>query len=229
MFTGPFTTKSTLRRGDTHLGVWSLQRALNVVYPEARMVTDGAFGQNTEMWAKRYQADVKIYVDGIVGPQTQNRMVRSMIVRGEYGSKLPRGLLEGQISLESAGIFTALNASVAGGVDLGLVQMRVYGPPYDAERVRHAMDPFKAISDSAEDLYQRAETYRTRHPSCPFNRWELAVLHHNWPVAAGQYAKNGRLTSPNNIATWAPAALGTMTWEEWCFFYVARVCKDVVW
>ena len=232
MFTGPFTTRSTLRAGDTHLGVWSLQVLLNDIYLNKLhpLDEDGVFGSGTEATVKKYQGDVGIKTDGVVGPHTQKRLVRSAIVRSTFGAQLPKGLLEGQIALESGGILSAVNDSVPGGVDLGLVQQRVYGPPYSESRVKEAMDPIYAIGKSAEGLYRLATTtYSTPHANCPFNKWELAVLHHNWPYAASQYDKYGKLPSPNRNAGWAPASLQPITWDEWARFYVSKVTALVEW
>jgi peptidoglycan hydrolase-like protein with peptidoglycan-binding domain len=224
----PTTTKTSFREGDFHLGVWAIQRLLNVVYAGkmTAMTEDGAFGPQTDITVRKYQADVGIVADGIVGQKTQQRMVRSVIVRVPHGGELPKGLLEGQINLESGGYLAAANDSVAGGVDLGLTQRRVYGPPFSAASVMQAMDPLGSVSLSVAALWQNADKYANAHLGCPFNRWELAVLAHNWPVAADQFNKYGHLLSPNKIATWAPSP---MTWNEWCHYYVEAVTKDVVW
>jgi peptidoglycan hydrolase-like protein with peptidoglycan-binding domain len=224
----PTTTKSSFRRGDTHLGVWAIQRLLNTVYAGKMtpLVEDGAFGAGTDTTVRKYQADVGIVSDGIVGQQTQQRMTRSVIIRVPYGADLPKGLLEGQINLESGGYLAAVNASVAGGLDLGLTQRRVYGPPYSEASVMQAMDPLGSVTLSAANLWTNADKYRNAHLGCPFNRWELAVLSHNWPVAAEQFFKYGHLLSPNNLATWAPRP---MTWNEWCHYYVEAVTENVVW
>src|ERR1051325_7899341 len=136
----PRPTKTLFKRGYTHLGVYALQKFLNKVY-EGKMptlVADGIFGAGTESGVKKYQADTGAEVDGVVGAQTQSRMVRSCVVRAPGGSDMPKGLLEGQIALESGGFICAVNASVPGGLDLGLTQRRVYGPPYDAQAVQNA-------------------------------------------------------------------------------------------
>jgi hypothetical protein len=160
---------------------------------------------------------------------TQQRMTRSVIIRVPHGVDLPKGLLEGQINLESGGYLAAVNSSVPGGLDLGLTQRRVYGPPYIEGAVMQAMDPIGSVSLSAANLWERAATYSTPHSLCPFNRWELAVLAHNWPVAADQFDRYGRLLSPNKLATWAPQSLQPITWDGWAHYYVDQVTKDVVW
>jgi hypothetical protein len=228
----PRVTKATFRRGDVHPGVWALQRFLNVVYKgrATPLDEDGWFGAGTENLVKRYQADVSASVDGIVGQQTQQRMVRSCVVRAPHGSDTPRGLIEGQINGESGGYFAAVNAQVAGGLDLGLTQRRVYGPPFDPAKVAAAFDPVGSVAWSVKELYDRAETYGVgRHSACPFNRWELAVLHHNWPYAAGKYHRYGRLPYPNKVATWAPEGVpdSAKTWDGWAHFYVEQMTKGV--
>ena len=228
----PTVTKASFRRGDVHPGVWALQRFLNVVYKDKLfpLVEDGWFGSGTELQVKKYQADVGAEVDGIVGPQTQQRMVRSAVVRAPHGTEIPKGLVEGQINGESGGYFAAVNSKVAGGLDLGLTQRRVYGPPFDKALVAGALDPIGSVSQSAIELFNWAENYREgRHPNCPFNRWELAVLHHNWPWAADQYWRYGKLPNPTRVATWVPegAPDSAKTWDGWAHYYVEQITEGV--
>lgn len=226
----PTVTKTSFRRGDTHAGVWAIQVFLNDVY-EGRaqsLEQDGIFGYGTDQLVRRYQADTQLGADGVVGVDTQARMVRSCIVRSDFGPRLPKGLLEGQIRGESGNFVAAANSSVRGGIDLGYTQRRVYGPPFDRSKVALALDPVHSVSESAKELYERAQTYSAgRHPQCPFNKWELAVLHHNWPVAAQTYYKYGKLPQPNRQASWAPASLQPITWDQWAHFYVHSITKEV--
>lgn len=235
LFTDPPTvTKGTFKRGDIHLGVWALQRFLNVVYEGklAMMVEDGWFGQRTEDGIRKYQADTDAIVDGVVGPQTQSRMVRSCIVRAPFGMWLPRGLLEGIVDGESGGYIMAVNASVPGGLDLGFTQRRVYGPPFNESLVKAAADPIANISlsvtnENLSGLYDRFQFYKTKPAKTkgPEYVWRLAALAHNWPWAASQLANNIPLSSTKE-AGWVPASVrwpddGTPvnTYAEWAAFY----------
>lgn len=224
----PTTTKTSFQRGDYHLGVWALQSFLNDIYEGKleHLAEDGAFGVGTEFVVRKYQADVQAVSDGVVGPQTQGRMVRSCVVR--TGVVLPKGLLEGQIEVESGGYFAAANSKVVGGIDLGLTQRRCYGPPFDPTKVKEAINPIPTVTVSAVELNTWAIRYGVnRHPDCPFNRWQLAVLHHNWPWAAETYWKNGKLPSPGLIASWVTWT--RMTYDQWAHYYVSSVTEGVVW
>jgi peptidoglycan hydrolase-like protein with peptidoglycan-binding domain len=221
----PRTTKATFKRGDVHLGVWSIQRLLNIVY-SAELTEDGWFGSGTEFRVKQYQADTGAVSDGIVGPQTQERMVRSCIVRAPHGKELPKGLLEGIVAGESGGYIMAVNSSVPGGLDLGFTQRRVYGPPFDSAAVASAADPVASVAASVDALYQRYLQYSAKpaHAKGREYTWRLAALAHNWPWAASELANNHTL-STSKIATWAPQSLKfpdgapVKTYADWAAFY----------
>lgn len=222
----PTTTKYSFRRGDRHVGVWALQRFLNRLYA-AKLAEDGDFGSGTELWIKKYQADTSATVDGIVGPQTQARIVRSCVVRAPHGGDLPKGLIEGIIENESGRLIAAVNDDVPGGVDCGLTQRRVYSP-YTETAVAAAFDPLMNVANSvsnayATGLYDRYLVYSTRLGKGEY-AWRVAALAHNWPSAAEQLSK-GQPLSTTKLATWAP--VGTKfadgapvrTWAEWAQFY----------
>lgn len=222
----PTATKASFRKGDNHLGVFSIQSALNVIHDTAALVEDGAFGARTESEVKHYQQAVGVAADGVVGQQTQGKLAHSCIIRTLYGAKLPKGLLEGLVRLESGNFIAAVNSQVAGGIDYGFTQKRCYGPPFNPLLVRSAARPVTQVNDAAQALYDQHAAYLVgMNVHCPFNAWELAVLHHNWPAAAQQYHDNGHLNTPDKTATWVTWT--TMTWDEWAHFYVSSVTKDV--
>ena len=67
----PSTISGTLRRGSTGNNVRGLQEALKMLgYTEVGSV-DGVFGKNTEAAVKRFQKDMSLSADGIVGSQTK--------------------------------------------------------------------------------------------------------------------------------------------------------------
>jgi hypothetical protein len=222
----PTATKGSFRKGDVHLGVFSIQSALNVIHDTAALVEDGAFGTHTEAEVKHYQQAVGLTADGVVGQKTQEKLAHSCIIRTLYGAKLPKGLLEGLVALESGNWIAAVNAKVSGGIDYGFTQRRCYGPPFVEAQVRTAARPVGQVNLAAEQLYDRHAAFLVGMATlCPFNAWELAVLAHNWPWAAQTYHDAGHLPNPNETADWVTWT--HMTWAEWAVYYVHEVTKDV--
>lgn len=226
----PRTTKYGFKYRDVHIGVWALQRFLNRI-GKGPLAEDGVFGRGTENAIKDYQRAVGATVDGIVGPETQARIVRSLIVRAPNGDLIPKGLLEGQINAESGRLLAAVNWSVPGGVDVGLTQRRVYGPPFDTDKVIAAFDPQANVDRAAIDLYARYLTYRRRAPQHAREySWRLAALAHNWPYAAELLSKGGTLSTTKR-ATWAPAGTKfadgspVLSYRDWAEFYALGSAK----
>lgn len=223
IFTSPPTvTKYSFKKGDTHIGVWAIQRLLNTVYSIGIPET-GFFGDITEGWVRRYQQDTSAFVDGVVGPETQARIVRSCVVRAPHGTSIPKGLLEGIIQAESGRYLAAVNSKISGGVDCGLTQRRVYGPPYDPELVKAAFDPIGNVSRSAGDLWDRYQVFAARVGRGEY-AWRLAALAHNWPEGADVLSR-GRQLSTTNHAWWAPPGtvfadgMPVISQSDWAKFY----------
>ncbi|MEB3281845.1 MAG: peptidoglycan-binding protein [Lyngbya sp.] len=76
-----------LRRGIQGKTVKNLQERLNIL--GSRLVVDGIFGPATEAAVKYYQKDNGLLVDGIVGPQTWNLLLKSTTVPFEVLQTLP--------------------------------------------------------------------------------------------------------------------------------------------
>lgn len=217
----PRSTKVSFRRGDTHIGVWGIQRFLNKTF-DVKLAEDGVFGFDTEREVKHYQRVKGVMVDGIVGPQTQSLIVRSTIVRAPYGVELPKGLLEGIIQAESGRLIAAANSQGAGGIDLGLTQRRVYGPPFHPELVKAAIDPYSNVARSVLELRKRYQDYASRLISTEYC-WRIAALAHNWPWGAEELGQ-ARPLSTTKKATWVPAfvkfddgapVISYREWGEW--------------
>jgi Putative peptidoglycan binding domain len=216
------STPSSLRRGDTGWPVYALQRGLAIG-------ADGIFGPATESAVETYQAHAGLTADGVAGAKTQAALVRALDTATHAAHpSLPAGLLRGFADTESGANLGAVNWSIAGGVDCGVVQIRVYGPPYDVGAMKSAYAPAGALDKVAADFLTRTDTYRAmayaaRHPAEFAQR--CAALAWNWPFAAEQYAKFGGLPDPNKVASWVPDGIKfpdgafVVTWRDWAQFY----------
>jgi hypothetical protein len=216
-------TPTTLARGALGWPVFALQRAL--IFVGAAIDADGVLGADTVLALKDYQRRAHLVADGIAGPMSQRLLVTAVRTRVEDTLPgFPDGLLHGLIELESASNLGAVNWSAPGGVDCGVIQRRVYGPPYDAHTLRLAYAPAAALDSAAMELEARAQTFRGYGRSVE-RCWRLAALAHNWPWAAGQLARHGALPSPDDPAPWVPNGLrfpdGVLvhTRAQWCEFY----------
>jgi hypothetical protein len=206
---------------------FALQRGLVVAGGEA-LTADGVYGERTTNAVRRFQRLHNLKVDGVAGSKTQAAIVEVLdrLVH-DANPVLPVGLLRGVVETESGGFLGAVNWSVAGGVDCGVVQRRVYGPPFGFEALKAAYAPRTAMQNAAEEFVERIRTFGALPYAKAVPGWAVrcAALAHNWPYAAGQYARYGRLPAPTRIATWVPAgtrfADGTpvRTWDDWARFY----------
>jgi peptidoglycan hydrolase-like protein with peptidoglycan-binding domain len=242
-----------------HQGVWALQQSLLNITPELGAdFPDGYFGSRTEDAVRRYQANRDLGADGIAGPATQKRIVQGWINSANKAVDTKDGLLDGFAEGEGGWLLAPVNWSVAGGVDVGAVQNRVYdlsgttvwstqnGVPtegllakviFDPNKVQSALDTKSRIFALARDLKSRRDTYfnlaGTKYPYTRGNdkrSWQLAALYHNWPSAAELLAKGGTL--PDKEAPWVPQSLrdkGVNTYKEWADHYIAQVTKYVTW
>lgn len=124
----PASTAYTLSREKYEsvpdLGVWALQLSLQQL--GSQVVVDGYFGLATERRVKAYQRARRLTPDGIVGPKTQTRIVQGWANAAEKNVRIPDGLLDGIWKGEGGGFLVPVNWGVAGGVDVGAVQQRVY-------------------------------------------------------------------------------------------------------
>ena len=226
---------SSLRRGDSGWPTFALQSALRTE-TEIGLVADGAFGPATESAVRTWQRAHGLVVDGIAGIKTQRSLVES-VAAGVHILGVPDGHARGLMDGESGFYVGAVNWSVPGGVDCGVMQRRVY-TPYAPSALKAAYAPLSAIRTSMLDMQTRAldflesvEAYheRTGRPLVADTKrgeyaWRLAALAHNWPWAADQLSKGG-MVSTTKLATWAPASARfpdgapVRTQREWCEFY----------
>lgn len=228
----------SIRSGARGWPVFGLQVGLNRF--GAKLAADGDFGRLTEVALKNFQTKQGLISDGIAGPTTQRVMASRIALDADSAmTTLPDGLALSLIEGESGYYLGAVNWSVSGGVDCGLVQRRVYGPPYDVEAMVRAYHPFESAREALEDLEWRANGFLTS----PWvaGAWgdgvkrkravRCALMAHNWPVGARDIARTGKCAQPDAPCTWIPRnADGTSMVRfpdgirvesryEWCQFY----------
>lgn len=222
----PKTGRASVRVGDDGWLVYSIQR-------ELRITADGNFGPQTENSVKGFQKAAKLTADGIVGPATQTALALRAISSAEAVMASPPGLLRGLALSESGLMLEAVNWSVAGGVDCGVVQQRVYGPPYGSSALRTAFDPELAAAGSLAVLTDRARGFAAKGKQPGEREWRLAAMAHNWPTAGGAdyIALHGKCSQPDSPCAWLPRDKsgqlyikfddGTLvrTRWDWCCFY----------
>ncbi len=204
-----------------------MQRAFNSFGSYAKLAEDGEFGPGTETVVKNYQANQKLVADGVAGPATQAKMVKSCLRRIGYDD-LPEGLVEGIVEAESGGYIAAVNWSSPGGVDCGFTQRRVYDNPYSSGDIEKAFDSLAQIKLLVTELRTRYGRFRNfsyvqgRQDDVEYG-WRLAALAHNWPYGADRLAAGNPLS--DRAATWVPQGTkfpnGNVvnTYAEWAKFY----------
>jgi hypothetical protein len=215
-----------IKEGDSGWPVYGLQRMLNG--HGVKIASDGDFGPATEKKTKEAQKRLKLTQDGIAGPKTQASLCVELANETTIHG-LPVGLSRSVMEGESGYFLGAVNWSVIGGVDCGVVQQRVLGPVFSPTIMMDAFDPNKSLVRSMHLLDERAETYFDRPGVVRRqDRLEysirLGLLAHNWPWAAQQLA-DGHPLSTTKEATWVPAGLkfpdGTPvhSYADWSQFY----------
>lgn len=247
------TRPVSIKFGASGWPVFGLQVGLNRF--GATLAADGDFGRLTEVALKDFQAKQGLTSDGIAGPATQRVMAGRIASRVDSAmATLPDGLALSLIEGESGYYLGAVNWDVAGGVDCGLVQRRVYGPPYDVESLVHAYHPQESAREALEELKARADGFRSStwvaSGALEAIRSERAIrcalMAHNWPVGARDIARTGKCVQPDAPCTWVkrnadgtskvrfPDGVRVETRWQWCQFYamggthgVARMAQYV--
>jgi hypothetical protein len=200
----PRETDYTLKEGDRGIVVWALQRQCNRF--DVDCAEDGVFGPRTEAAVGRLQTKLGVASDGVAGPATQQALARSLCAAHAAG--MPRDLLWSKCSYESGGYLGAVNWSVAGGVDCGVTQRRVYDEDYDDDAViQRAFDAGYQVELSARTLINRHDAYL---PRAGIGRsqelaWRTAVLYHNYQTLAERISANG-------VRGLTPYYTSTQTW-----------------
>jgi hypothetical protein len=229
--TPPTVTQNVTRRGDRGWLVFALQSALKTT------AADGIFGPDTERALIAFQGAVGLVADGIAGPLTQAKIATMATDRAETIAKTPVGLTHGLALSESSLMLGTVNWSVDGGVDCGLMQMRVKGPPFSLDSMKLAFDPFRSADISIAALKLAAAGFavaaRGKDAKPRELEWRLAAMAHNWPADGGAdyIAIHGKCSNPDAPCGWVPRDAagrsrvrfpdGTRveTRWEWCQFY----------
>ena len=188
-WTVPRATVVSIKRGQSGIVVWSLQKALAI---EA----DGLFGPATEFAVKAFQAGAKLVSDGIAGPVTQRAIVTRSCAKAD--DQIPAGLLDGFAQAEGGYLLGPVNWSVGGGVDCGAFQRRVYDEDYENDAViQRAFDTdyqARLLAASLASLrgifVARAGTKDGYGGLSPAEKaWRLAALNHNYPSGADRLSR----------------------------------------
>lgn len=220
---------SSIVMGETGWRVYALQRGLTTLGRE--LVPDGVFGTDTRRKLVNFQAAADLVADGIAGGATQVAIIARLGNRVHDALPgVPAGLMRGFAQGEGANVLAASNWSVPGGVDLGTMQYRVYGPPYSYERMLMAFDPGEAMSQAGHEFEVRTASFWSaawvlKQPHRPEAAKRCAILAHNWPAGARAIADHGVCSNPDSLATWVPDGVifpdgaPVRTRMEWARYY----------
>ena len=214
-----------LKEGLAGWDVFALQKALGAV-------ADGKFGPATKRALTAFQRKHRLEDDGIGGPVTQRELGKQLIWPIQASMGTPSGLARGLVEGESGFILGQHTAVYPNGTrDVGLMQMNVVP---SAQHLSEAFDGSYAIARSLAKLSERADEFLPMRGVAQSQRqaWRLAVLAHNWPAAAFQFA-NGSISSwryksrgifyrMDQPAPWIieQGVHGVSTGFQWCEHYL---------
>ena len=219
----PSHTIFSSEEGDKGIVVYAIQQALNDT--GANLTTDSVFGGTTVEAVKRFQGKRRLVADGVFGPKSSKSMALALIPKVETSA--PKGLIRGLVEGESGNHIGAVNWSVPGGVDCSYTQRRVYDAQLtDRTVVERAFDPLYQLGLFNHRLKDRFASFLPRVENRE-RAWRLAVLTHNYPYAAEQYAEG---TWPSvyalnpqpwvkNIGARFPDGVAVETPHDWCRHY----------
>ena len=234
----PSKTIYEFKKGDPDgAGIASLQMALNdrgYLAQGVPLTIDGNFGDSTDAAVRWFQKDRDLYVDGVVGLKTQTKLADEFGRIAKTANSLPSGLIYGLVEHEAGFRMGAVNWSVAGGVDCGYVQRRVYGPPWTEYKVQDAFDSqlqinkFAADTKKLFDKYNDTVKYPAIHskPNPIEYAWRLASLYHNWPYASDRLAQGYQLSANEPSDPWWDKNVvkftdgePVVTYRDWAAYY----------
>lgn len=233
--------RRTFKRGMSGTDVAALQLNLPVT-------VDGWFGEQTGKAIRELQRRLNLFEDGIAGPATQQALVRERSASAELTWKLPTGMLASLVANESAFMVAAYSPHPSDdGYDIGAFQTSItvardqttLASAYDvlagANRYAEALAKARKAYASPVDSLYRGEWPSTLPEERKGYTWQLAVLAHNWPYAAQNIAKIGRIFTEegrdDREEAWiVSASAGRLhTPREWVEAYVERATAFVDW
>ena len=215
---------TAVQQGASGWPVYALQSALNDAAGK-RLSLDGACGPHTAQTLVDYQTHEGLVADGKAGPATWAKLSAAVCRRLDRSLPLPEGIAAGFARGEGGDYGPAVNWTVTGGVDCGLWQYRCIGPPFVLEKLLLAFAPYRSGLGAMTQLLTKAQEFAHPHSGCPYSPLQLAVLYHNWQVAANQYFADGKLSTPTAKAWWAPSGVPewAKTYEGWAKFYIGSI------
>jgi hypothetical protein len=242
-----------LRLGSTGWPVFALQVGINDDAARRVLEPDGDFGPGTNAGTKAFQLAHGLTADGIAGPATRSALTTAVCARIDAARPAcPHGLMRNMARGEGGDNPGAVNWQVVGGVDCGLYQLRVFGPPFVEGLLRAAFRP-------VDSGLTAADAFLSRRTSLAGKAWtggsreragRCALMAHNWPTAGGAdyIAEHGRCSNPDGKCTWLPRDVAGVslvhftdgsrveTRWDWCQFYAmggahgeASLARGVVW
>jgi hypothetical protein len=228
--TPPTTAESQLpvRKGSNGWPTFAVQGALGCA--GINVSQDGDFGAATKAAVMVFQLHHHLADDGVVGPATRSQLTAVVCKAVEKAKpSLPKGLAKGMALGEGGNNLAAVNWNISGGVDCGLWQFRVVGPPYARDSLRRAFMPLASGKAAMQRFLDARRNYMQSKYTWSAGNVEragrCALLGHNWPVGAESQAKYGHVPNPTRAASWVPPGvrfpdgMPVVTCQQWAEFY----------
>jgi hypothetical protein len=188
-------------------------------YLNPDVVPDGVIRDTTHNAIKRFQRDHGLKPDGAIGPITSRALFRPVVLwEQEAGDiKIPGGYLHGQMALESNYDPGAEGVATLFGIDRGIVQLNSESYPELSPKQIYST-PRMCIAIGAARLRSSRRRESDELGYAEQDKWDCAILDHNWPVAADYLYDTGEwlLTTEEQEAGIAPE-------QGRAFKYVNRV------
>lgn len=226
-----------LKRGMSGTDVGALQ--INLQHGIPGLNVDGDFGKQTETAVQLWQEAHVLTADGVVGPKTWQSLVVELSTPAARANRLPTGMAKSISFAESGFVIGASGPHLSDiGWDVGpyMISSQTAAPSQDF--IRDAFDVIKASEKACQWLREAHERVPEPVPSQYLRdlakddealfAWQLAVLSHNWPYAAQNIPRIGRIFNEvgrdDRPAEWIEqASSGNLhTPREWAVNYVRK-------